>query len=328
MPPGARPFDGLAPEVVLDAVERLGVRCDGRLLALNSYENRVYRVGLEGEGDALVAKFYRPGRWSDQTVLEEHRFAGELAAVELPVAAPLAGPGGETLLEHRGFRYAVYPCFGGDWPELADAESRRWLGRLLGRIHAVGALGRFAHRASVDTEALGARPREAVLASELLAPEWRGEYERASAELLEAARECFAHVGEVRTLRLHGDCHRGNVLWSREGPTFVDLDDCRNGPAVQDLWMLVSGDAHEVAVQLEDLLEGYTTFHDFERRELRLVEALRALRMMHYAAWLAERWDDPAFPPSFPWFGTAAYWADHVQGLRQQHAAVAAAMTG
>ncbi len=302
------------------------MRCDGRLLALNSYENRVYRVGLEGEGDALVAKFYRPARWSNETVLEEHRFAGELAAVDLPVAAPIAGPTGDTLLEHGGFRYAVFPCFGGDWPELADAESRRWLGRLIGRIHAVGAIRRFVHRAPLDTEALGARPREALLAGEALAPEWRSEYERASAELLEAARASFAQAGDVRTLRLHGDCHRGNVLWSRDGPTFVDLDDCRNGPAVQDLWMLVSGDAHEVAVQLEDLLDGYTTFHDFDRRELRLVDALRGLRIMHYAAWLAERWDDPAFPRSFPWFGTSAYWAEHVQALREQLGAIEESM--
>lgn len=317
-----RPFDGLSPDVILNAVECFGVRCDGHLLALNSYENRVYQVGVE-DAQPLVVKFYRPERWQPRQIREEHAFAQELAERDLPVVAPLRDGRGESLLEHAGFRYAVYPRHAGGWPELLDAPRRRWMGRLIGRIHAVGAVRAFEHRPSLDVETFGEQPRQFLLEGEFLPLGLDGAYEQVSAQLLDAVRQRYRELGSPRAIRVHGDCHGGNVLWSRAGPHFVDLDDCRMAPATQDLWMLLSGSREEMRTQLADLLEGYRQFADFNAGELRLVEALRALRMVHYAAWLARRWDDPAFPMAFPWFGTQAYWSQHVESLREQIQAVA-----
>jgi len=314
------PYDGLTPDVITAAVELAGLRSDGRLLPLNSYENRVYQVGIE-EGVPVIAKFYRPRRWSDDAILEEHAFAAELVAAEVPVVAPL-NYAGRTLFEHGGFRFAVFPRQGGRWPELGDDTSREWMGRFLGRIHAVGRRRRFQFRTELSVDALGEEPRAWLLEHDWIPEHLLPAYESVTAELLDAIHAQFDSCDAVAPLRLHGDCHPGNVLWTDDGPHFVDLDDCLTGPAIQDIWMLLSGNRREMGVQLSQLLRGYTQFADFDYSELRLIEALRSLRMIHYAGWLARRWDDPAFPRAFPWFAETRYWERHVLDLREQFAAV------
>jgi Ser/Thr protein kinase RdoA (MazF antagonist) len=307
----AHPYSALTPEVVLDAVSALGLRPDGRLLALNSYENRVYQVWLEDD-TSRVAKFYRPGRWSDAQIDEEHAFARELAEREIPVVAP---QGGATF---RGFRFAVYPRRGGRAPELDQPKTLEWIGRFIGRIHAVGAIRPFATRESLDANTFGHEPRAWLLKHGFIPPDLLEAWKAVTEQALAAASRCFQLAGDVRRIRLHGDCHAGNILWTDEGPHFVDLDDARMGPAVQDLWMLLSGARAEMTRQLADLLAGYRQFMAFETRELHLLEALRTLRLIHYSAWLARRWDDPAFPAAFPWFNTQRYWQDRIQELREQ----------
>ena len=314
------PYAELSPEAVLDALEAVGFRCDGRILELNSYENRVYQVGIE-DGMPLVAKFYRPARWSDESIREEHAFASELAAQEIPVVAPL-DPGGATLHHHRGFRYAVFPRRGGRWPELGTADERAWVGRFLGRIHAVGRSRSFQYRARLDVEELGLKSRDFVLDGGWLPDYLAPKYEAVTDELLAEVRRRTRNWQGAVSGRILGDCHRGNILWTDQGPHFVDLDDCVTGPAVQDLWMLLAGSAAEMRTQLRDMLEGYEQFLPFNRRELDLIEPLRALRMIHYSAWLARRWDDPAFPRAFPWFAEARYWEEHYRALDEQLAAV------
>lgn len=313
----ARPFDGLEPGVILDAAERFGLDCDGRLLALNSFENRVYQIGVE-DGPSVVAKFYRPARWPDEAILEEHAFSLEFAEHEIPVVAPLRDGDGRTLLEHAGFRYALYPSRGGYWPELQDPEDRRQLGRFIGRMHAVGAVRAFEHRPAVDVASYGEASVRFLLEGDFLPPGTDAVYRQTAEALLQRVRDQFRSVPDFRSIRLHGDLHRGNILWSAAGPAIVDLDDCRSGPAVQDLWMLLAGNSDEMRLQLSDFLAGYRTFFEFGARELALVEALRALRIMHHAAWIARRWSDPAFPRAFPWFGTPAYWEGHVSDLNEQ----------
>jgi Ser/Thr protein kinase RdoA (MazF antagonist) len=310
------PYAGLGPATVLDALESAGLRGDGRLLALNSYENRVYQVWLE-DGASVVAKFYRPGRWSDAQILEEHAFVAELAAREIPAVAPLELDGA-TLRAHAGFRFAVFPRRGGRTPELEDRETLTWLGRFLGRIHAVGAARAFAARPALDAESFGREPRDWLLAHDFVPADLREAWRSAVDLALAGVGHCYARAGRLGSLRLHGDCHAGNVLWTREGPHFVDFDDARAGPAVQDLWMLLSGERASMERQLGCVLEGYRQFHDFEGRELHLVEALRTLRLVHYSAWIARRWDDPAFPAAFPWFNTQRYWQDRILELREQ----------
>lgn len=319
----AAPYGALTPERVLAALERLGFVTDGRLLPLNSYENRVYQIGLE-EGAPAVAKFYRPGRWSDAQILEEHAFSAELAEREIPVVAPLSLEG-QTLHHHEGFRFAVYPRAGGRAPEFGDLRTLEWMGRFLGRIHAVGAVRPFLDRPTLDVASFGDEPRAYLLSEGWIPRDLREVYASVSLQVLDGVRRCFDHAGEVRLLRLHGDCHAGNVLWTDAGPHFVDFDDARMGPAVQDLWMLLSGDREEMSRQLAAVLTGYEEFQDFDTRELHLVEALRTLRLMHYAAWLARRWHDPAFPLAFPWFGSQHYWQDHILALREQVAMMAEA---
>ena len=325
------PYSRLTPDVVLNALDATGLACDGRLLAMNSYENRVYQVGVEdapaGGSGYVVAKFYRPARWSDEQILEEHAFAAELADAEIPVVAPLAQDGG-TLKRAEGFAFAVYPRRGGRAPELEDPNTLEWLGRFIGRIHAVGGTQEFRHRARLTMRSLGDEPREFLLRSgfipEDILPAWKQVTELA----MEGVRHAFQRAGSVREIRLHGDCHAGNVLWtpdtgnSKGGPHFVDLDDSMMGPAVQDLWMLISGDRRTMARQLKHILAGYEAFAEFDDRELNLVEALRTLRLIHYSAWLARRWDDPAFPIAFPWFNSTRYWQDRVLELREQVAAM------
>jgi Ser/Thr protein kinase RdoA (MazF antagonist) len=309
-------FSTLPPDSVLNALESLGFRSDGRLLALNSYENRVYQIGIE-EAAPLVAKFYRPGRWTDAAILEEHAFVQELAEREIPVVPALVLEG-KTLHRFEGFRFAVFPKHGGRAPELEDRETLEWMGRFLGRIHAVGVLKPFRERPALDIASFGEQPRDYLLAHEFIPPDLDAAYRSAVNQALDGVRHCFARAGEVRVLRLHGDCHVGNVLWTDGGPHFVDFDDSRMGPAMQDLWMLLSGERADMVRQLTDVLAGYEDFCDFDERELHLVEALRTLRLIHYAAWLAQRWDDPAFKQAFPWFNTQRYWQDRILELREQ----------
>jgi Ser/Thr protein kinase RdoA (MazF antagonist) len=314
------PYSELSPDLVLDALEAAGHRCDGRVLALNSYENRVYQIGIE-DGEPVVAKFYRPNRWSDAAIREEHAFAAELAAQEIPVVAPLA-PGGVSLHVDRGFRYAVFPRRGGRWPELGTATDREWVGRFLGRIHAVGRAARFTERTRLSIEDLGRSARDVVLDGDWMPDYLATKYADLTDTLLDEVESQAFEWGGARQGRILGDCHRGNILWTDSGPHFVDLDDCLTGPAIQDIWMLLSGGQSEMRGELVDLLKGYEQFLPFDRAELRLIEPLRALRMIHYSAWLARRWDDPAFPRAFPWFAEPRYWEEHYRALEEQLAAV------
>jgi Ser/Thr protein kinase RdoA (MazF antagonist) len=312
------PFSRLGPDMVLDALQSVGLMGDGRMLALNSYENRVYQIGME-EGPPLIAKFYRPGRWPAEAILEEHAFAQQLADEDIPVVPALAIDG-QTLHRYQDFQFALFTRHGGRAPELDDRATLEWLGRFIGRIHMVGAREPFRVRPALNIATFGEQPRDyllehACIPSDLLAA-WRSVVDQA----LDGVRGCFERAGDTAPLRLHGDCHVGNVLWTDAGPHFVDFDDSRTGPAIQDLWMLLSGERADRTRQLCDLLAGYEDFHDFDPRELHLIEALRTLRLIHYSAWLASRWDDPAFPRAFPWFGTQRYWQDRILELREQTA--------
>lgn len=310
-------FSTLTPDCVLDALESVGLYSDGRLLALNSYENRVYQVGME-DGPPLVAKFYRPARWTEAAILEEHAFVHELVENEIPVVPARTLQNGKTLHEFAGYRFAVFARHGGRAPELDDPATLEWLGRFIGRIHAVGALKNFEHRPALNLQTFGTEPRDYLLANNFIPPDLLDAYRSVVTQALDGVQRCYDRAGDVRTLRLHGDCHCGNVLWTDAGPHFVDFDDSRSGPAIQDLWMLLSGERRDMVRQFSDLLAGYEDFAEFDTRELHLIEALRTLRLIHYAAWLARRWDDPAFPVAFPWFNTQRYWQDRILELREQ----------
>jgi Ser/Thr protein kinase RdoA (MazF antagonist) len=281
------PYSELSPETVLDAIEAAGFSCDGRVLALNSYENRVYQIGIE-DAAPVVAKFYRPARWTDAAIREEHAFACELAAQEIPVVAPLVREGA-TLHVHRGFRYAVFPRRGGRWPELGTADDREWVGRFLGRIHAVGRAARFHERSRLSMDVLGRQSRDFVLDGDWMPDYLATKYADVTLELLQEVEVRAEGWRGAALGRILGDCHRGNILWTDQGPHFVDLDDCLTGPAIQDLWMLLAGGREEMRTQLNDLLKGYEQFLPFDRSEIALIEPLRALRMIHYSAWLARR---------------------------------------
>jgi Ser/Thr protein kinase RdoA (MazF antagonist) len=313
-----RPYENLQPDTILASVEQAGFITNGRLLALNSYENRVYQVGVE-DARPVVVKFYRPGRWNNDAILEEHGFALELADREIPVVPPIEVEG-ETLLEVDGYRFAVFHSCGGRWPELGTDEERRILGRFLGRLHMVGCSTAFRHRPGIGVDRLGQSSRDWLLENGWIPPHLEAAYDSLTASLVEVVSERMVLAGNPGTLRIHGDCHLGNILWTDDGPHFVDLDDCVNGPAVQDLWMLLSGSEDEMRGQLADLLDGYREFADFDTRELWLIEALRTLRIMHYQAWIARRWEDPAFPMAFPWFEETRNWEDHILALREQAA--------
>ncbi len=311
-----QPFSALTPDSVLDALDSIGLHGDGRLLALNSYENRVYQAGME-DGLPLIAKFYRPARWSDTEILEEHAFVATLVEREIPVV-PAIQINGHTLHAFNGFRFSVFARHGGRAPELDSRDTLEWMGRFIGRIHAVGALDSYRERPTLDIQSFGVEPSAYLLAHDFIPAELAEVYRGVVALALDGVRRCFERAGTVNALRLHGDCHVGNVLWTDAGPHFVDFDDSRMGPAIQDLWMLLSGERADMTRQLGDLLAGYEDFCDFDPRELHLIEALRTLRLIHYAAWIARRWDDPAFPAAFPWFNTQRYWQDRILELREQ----------
>ena len=319
-------YAALTPDTVLDALASVGLYGDGRLMALGSYENRVYQATLE-DGARVVAKFYRPGRWSEAQILEEHAFTTELADAEVPVVAPLRLQE-RTLHGHAGFAFSVSPWQGGRQPELEDFDQLEWLGRLLARIHGVGERRPFAHRPALDVQSFGTTPRDWLLAHDAVPPEvrpaWRSACENALDSIAASALRMGVGGQNHSKIRLHGDCHPGNVLWTPEsdagpgGPHFVDLDDARMGPAVQDLWMLLTGDRRQRTLQLSALLDGYEQVRPFDRRELALIEPLRTLRLLHHSAWLAQRWEDPTFPIHFPWFGTSDYWRGQTQLLQAQ----------
>lgn len=323
-------FDQLTPDDVLDAMQSQGFQCDGRMLTLNSYENRVYQLGIEGAAP-VVAKFYRPNRWSNAAIEEEHAFVAALAEREIPVVPGIKNHVGQSLFEFRGFRFAVFPRQSGRAPELdhqsTQAEMLAWLGRYIARIHALGAINPYAHRPRLDEQTFGVQALQLLKNGNFVPNELRDAYFATAKLVMDGVQRCFERAGQVPYLRLHGDCHLGNVLWVDQadgdryggaGPHFVDFDDSRMGPAIQDLWMLLSGTRVEMTTQLLDILSGYEEFYEFHPRELYLIEALRSLRLIHYAAWLAERWDDPAFKQAFPWFNTTRYWQDRILELREQ----------
>ena len=309
-------FADLQPEDIVATLTDLGFDCDGRFLALNSYENRVYQIGIEDERP-VVAKFYRPGRWSDESIREEHQFSLDLAAQEIPVVPPLEIDG--DTLKHAGhYRLAVFLCRGGRAPDLDNYDLLTQLGRLVARIHLEGEVSPFKHRPRIDINSYGVESIDYLLDNDFIPEENCAAYESIVEMVLDGVEACFERAGNTQELRLHGDFHPGNVLVDQDRLHIVDLDDCRHGPAVQDLWMFLSGDRAEQTPQLEALLEGYQSFRRFDPRELHLIEALRSLRIMHYAAWLARRWEDPAFKVAFPWFDSPRYWDDHVLTLREQ----------
>ena len=310
------PFSNLSPDLILDAIDSVGIDTDGRLLALNSYENRVYQVGVE-DASPIVAKFYRPHRWDDAAILEEHLFVQSLADAEIPAVAPTQIDS-KTLFTYQNFRFSIFPKHGGRAPELDQEGVLEWIGRFIGRIHSIGALSDFKHRPALNVETFGEETSVYLLNKGMIPTELEVVYRGVVAQALDGVRRCYDRAGDVSLLRLHGDCHMGNLLWTDAGPHFVDFDDSRMGPAIQDLWMMLSGEQEEMQKQLNKILLGYEDFYDFNPRELHLIEALRTLRLIHYSAWLARRWDDPAFKVAFTWFNTQQYWQDRILELREQ----------
>ncbi|RDV28029.1 serine/threonine protein kinase [Alteromonas aestuariivivens] len=309
-------FAGLGPDTILDALESCGIYPQSGLLALNSYENRVYQF-QDDERQRWVVKFYRPNRWSNQQILEEHAFAQELAASEIPMVAPTVLHG-TTLHEAKGYRFALFPSVGGRQFEIDNLDQLEWMGRFIGRIHRVAHSRPFEARPTLDINAYLTRPREILVNSSLLPAHLQTAFFAILDPLIKLTSELYHCTNPIR---LHGDCHPGNILW-RDGPMFVDLDDCRMGPAMQDLWMMLSGDRHQQQLQLETLIEAYEEFHDFDSSQFALIEPLRAMRMVHYMAWLSQRWEDPAFPRAFPWFAEDKYWEGQILALKEQLAAL------
>ena len=314
------PYDSLTPDMVIDAVESAGYLSDARLLALNSYENRVYQVGIEG-AEPLIAKFYRPQRWSEAQILEEHRFSLDLQEAEISVVAPLVDSAGISLHRFHDFQFALFPRRGGYPPELDNYDNLLVLGRTLGRIHGLGRAEKFRERHAISVARMLGQAREFLLA-EFIPRDLIPAYESLTADLMTMVSDIYQEIGDDDLIRVHGDCHVGNILWRDDTAHFVDLDDCCMAPAIQDLWMFLSGERHERQLQISELIEGYSEFCDFDPRQLRWIETLRTLRLTNYAAWLARRWEDPAFPRSFTWFNTERYWAEHILELREQMSAL------
>jgi Ser/Thr protein kinase RdoA (MazF antagonist) len=304
---------------ILNAVEGIGYQCDGRLMAMNSYENRVYHVGMS-EGEPLIAKFYRPGRWTDAAIAEEHDFTFELADAEIPAVPPIRDDRGDTLFRHGAYRFSLFPRRGGRPLELDNLRQLEQLGRFIGRIHLVGRTRTFSHRPTLDVDTFGSESYAYLLESGFIPPDLELAYRSLAEDLLVRIRRCYERAGDIALIRVHGDCHPGNISWTPDGPHIVDLDDARNAPAAQDIWMLLSGDREDKSESLRKIMLGYTAFCPFDSRELHLFEALRTLRLLYYYAWIARRWDDPAFPRVFTWFNTQRCWEDHILALREQAA--------
>jgi Putative homoserine kinase type II (protein kinase fold) len=313
------PFENLNPDRVIDAIESLGYLSDLRVFPLNSYENRVYQFGIEG-GDPIIAKFYRPQRWSEAQIREEHSFSLALEEAEIPIVAPLQRDG-ESLFSFGEHRFSLYPRRGGHAPDLSDLETLYRLGQQLGRLHAIGKLKTFDHRPTLSLQSFAINSRTFLIENDFIPPSLLDAYTTLSQHLIEKMTTIL-ETTPFKPQRLHGDCHPGNILLRPDSLWLVDLDDARNGPAIQDLWMLLSGDYSQQCIQLAEVVEGYEEFCEFERREIPLIETLRTLRLMHYAAWLARRWHDPAFPQAFTWFNSERYWAEHILELREQFAAL------
>ncbi len=311
------PFANLDPARIVDAIESLGLLCDGRVLALNSYENRVFRVGIEDQ-PALIAKFYRPQRWSDPAIEEEHQFALELKAEKLPVVAPLL-INERSLHHYEDLRIALFPLQGGRAPELDDSETLRKLGSTLAQMHNVGSRERFSHRLHLNAHDFGRVPIDVLRNGEWIARDIYHNVIDNAEQLLALINDRFEAVGSTRTIRLHGDCHLGNMLWRDDQPHFVDLDDAMNGPAIQDLWMLLPSEPDTRQKSLDALLGGYEQFRAFEPAELYLTEALRGLRLLHFHAWIARRWADPAFKSAFPFFADRRHWESVLLQLQEQN---------
>ena len=314
-------YSKLDPDTIINAVESKGYLSDARVLALNSYENRVYQVGIEDK-TPIIAKFYRPGRWSDEQIIEEHDFSNELALLEIPAVPPIYmnephSSEKNSLFTFAGYRFSLYQRRGGRAPELTDPEHLYWLGKFLGRIHAVGKTNTFQYRPTLSIESFIVKPFEFILKNKFIPELFIESYQAIVADILKHVEKNYQQF-PPELIRLHGDCHPGNILWTDKGPHFVDFDDSRNGPAIQDLWMLLSGERHEQQKQLLEILEGYEEFCEFNARELNLIESLRSMRIIHYAGWLAKRWDDPAFPKAFPWFNTESFWGEHILQLKEQ----------
>ena len=321
MESSTHPYSELTPDRVVLAMENLGLAPDARIYPLNSYENRVYQIGLEG-GSSVVAKFYRPARWSDAQILEEHAFAQELLDLEVPVAAPMQFANGQTLMHDGIFRIAVFPKIAGRAPDLGESDNMLIMGRYIGRVHLIGVKSPFLTRETLSIESMAIASREYLLENNFIPTELLPAYESLTVDLIDRITSSFKETGELTQFRLHGDCHLGNVLWQSDIPHFVDFDDAIMGPAIQDLWMLLSGERDQKQAQLLELIEGYNEFFEFRPQELNLIESLRTLRIIKYSAWLARRWEDPAFPRTFPWFNTERYWAEHILELREQMAAL------
>jgi len=311
------PYESLNPDTLLSAIEHTGSLPTGGFLALNSYENRVYQIELES-GEFIVAKFYRPQRWSETAILEEHAFAFELVDADISVVAPLEIDG-TTLFEYAGFSFALFPRQGGHPPNLENQDDLEVLARTIARMHALGATRPFSDRVSLTSERLGHASRDYLMASDFIPPELQEAYASTTEHLLTSVDPLLEGAPSIR---IHGDCHMGNVLWRGDTPHFVDFDDCVNGPPIQDLWMLLSGERADQTAQLCTILDAYNDFYEFDTRTLVMVEALRTLRIMHHAAWIARRWHDPAFPQAFPWFDSARYWSEHLLALREQQSAL------
>jgi Ser/Thr protein kinase RdoA (MazF antagonist) len=313
-------FERLTPDMIMGAVESCGYLSDGRLLALNSYENRVYQVGIEG-AEPFIAKFYRPQRWTSEQIDEEHQFCFQLQEQELPVVCPLINEDGNSLHSHSGFQFSLYPRRGGHAPELDNLDNLFILGRLLGRFHGVGAVSDFKARPKLDIQTFGWQAYE-YISEHFIPAELSPAYDSLMPDVLNKCQSILNDFGKINWIRVHGDCHSGNILWRDDNPHFVDFDDARMAPAVQDLWMLLSGDRLEQKAQITELVEGYSEFNSFDARELALIEVLRTLRIIHHSAWIGRRWRDPAFPRAFPWFDSARYWSDQILTLREQFAAL------
>ena len=311
-------YYSLNPDTVLTAVESCGLEVDGSLLALNSYENRVYRI-LDRDGTPWVVKFYRPGRWSDEQIHEEHRFAIELEQHEIPVIAPLIWAGDNTLLSWQNFRFTIFPCVGGREPNLEDPDHLTQLGRYLGRIHQVGGATDFKVRPALSVQTYGRDSIDTIMASNYVPDHLVPAYEAVAEQSMALIEQAFAeHYRESWSIRLHADFHPGNILWGQNGPSLVDLDDARMGPAIQDLWMLIGSDPEQQCMRFDDILQGYEEFAEFPLLQLHLMEPLRTLRMLHYCAWLVRRWEDPSFQHHFPWFAEFKYWEQQILLLKEQ----------